>query len=444
MTPQTPPDTRLRGRRLALARLVWFVLAITSFAVAAAALPSNLSKANFTCPADPCFAPALGPADMAALPGLGLSLDTYTTFFIVVETLPILLAFLAVGVLIFWRRSDDLMAILTSLFLLTFITGITGGGPLTNSPMWSILTLQLAVIGSTLLGVLFYLFPDGRFVPGWMKWFALALVLYMLASIPARLFAPVLMDNFILGGGLFFPLLAVAFASQVYRYRRVSTPLQRQQAKWVVTAAFMMPFSDLFLRSVVLPRLFPAFSEPGAARVLYNMVTIPIFRAVPSIMVPVSFGLAILRYRLFDIDRLIRRTLLYSILTALLVAIYFGSTVLLQGVFSRFAGVSQSPVISVISTLAIAALVGRLYKGIQTFIDRRFYRSKYDAQKTLEAFAAKARDEVELEQLTAHLVAVVQETMQPEQVSLWLPKSGKPSKAAINTQMTSASKEFIP
>ncbi len=420
MTDQASPGTRLHGRRLALARLIWFILAATSFTVAAAALPGNLSKKNFTCPADPCFAPALGPADMAALPRLGLSLDSYTAFFSVVETLPILLAFLVIGVLIFWRRSDDLMAILTSLFLLTFITGLTGGGPLTNSPIWSILALLLAFIGATLLGVLFYLFPDGRFVPGWTKWFALVLILWGLASILARLFAPALIDNFILGPGLYFALLAVAFASQVYRYRRVSTLLQRQQAKWVVTAAFMMPFSDLFLRGLVLPRLFPAFSEPGAARVLYNMVTIPIFRAVPFIMVPVSFGLAILRYRLFDIDRLIRRTLFYTLLTALVVSIYYGAILLLQGIIGRFAVGDQTPLITVLSTLAIAALFNPLRTSIQTFIDRRFYRKKYDAQKTLEAFAARARDEVEMEQLTAHLVAVVQETMQPVSVSLWL------------------------
>ncbi len=219
------------------------------------------------------------------------------------------------------------MAILTSLFLLTFYTALVGADQFLDYPAWSWITYLLSTIGPALLGIVFCVFPNGRFAPRWMKWFALAILVERLMGIPIRLFAPDLITNPLINGGLYFILLATAFGSQVYRYLRVSTPVQRQQAKWIVTSAFMMPFSDLLIRGVVLPALLPGFSEPGLGRVIYHMITIPVFRAVPFILVPVSFGVAILRYRLWDIDLLIRRTLVYSLLTGSLALVYISSVV---------------------------------------------------------------------------------------------------------------------
>jgi hypothetical protein len=138
-------------------------------------------------------------------------------------------------------------------------------------------------------------------------------------------------------------------------------------------------------------------------------------------LLPVSAGIAILRYRLYDIDLVINRTLVYGLLTAILASVYFGGVTATQALFRTLTGQEQLPQLVVVaSTLIIAALFNPLRHHIQSFIDRRFYRSKYDARKTLEAFSAKLRDETDLGALNDDLVGVVRETMQPAHVSLWL------------------------
>jgi hypothetical protein len=134
---------------------------------------------------------------------------------------------------------------------------------------------------------------------------------------------------------------------------------------------------------------------------------------------PIAIGIAILRYRLYEIDTLINRTLVYGALTAILAALYFSGIVVLQRVFVAFTG-EQSTLAVVASTLVIAALFNPLRRRVQAFVDRRFYRRKYDAAKTLEAFSAKLRNETDLEALSDNLVGVVKETMQPAHASLWL------------------------
>ncbi len=142
---------------------------------------------------------------------------------------------------------------------------------------------------------------------------------------------------------------------------------------------------------------------------------------VLMLLIPISIAVAVLRYRLYDIDLLINRTLVYGALTALLAAVYFGGVTATQAIFRALTGQEQQPQLAiVVSTLIIAALFSPLRRRIQSFIDRRFYRRKYDARKTLEAFSARLRDETDLQALDRELVGVVRETMQPAHVALWL------------------------
>ena len=197
----------------------------------------------------------------------------------------------------------------------------------------------------------------------------------------------------------------------VYRYVRVFDGVQRQQAKWFVYAAVIF-FCLLFIGTTP-PGVVPADSP--------SQLLFPIIVMSSSVVFYLGLGFAILRYRLWDIDILIRRTLVYSALTVILALLYFGLIFVLQALFQ---GIFQqnNTVAIVISTLVIYVLFQPLRHRIQAIIDRRFYRRKYNAARTLEAFSATLRNEVDLATLSEHLVAVVQETMQPTHISLWLRK----------------------
>jgi hypothetical protein len=183
---------------------------------------------------------------------------------------------------------------------------------------------------------------------------------------------------------------------------------EREQIKWLAYAASVVVIGAIL--TYVLP-------EATGARWV-GQVGLALL-AVGFVGVPIAIGIAILKYRLYDINLLINRTLVYGTLTATLIALYFGGIVLLQRVFVALTG-QRSTLAVVASTLVIAALFNPLRRSIQSFIDRRFYRRKYDAAKTLEAFSAKLRDETDLDALSDDLVSVVRETMQPAHVSLWL------------------------
>jgi hypothetical protein len=213
-------------------------------------------------------------------------------------------------------------------------------------------------------------------------------------------------------GLVFISFFLFAIIAPIYRYRRVSTPLERQQTKWLVFGVGVT--SGAFLLPSIAGLIFPGLLGNTWFVILINWII-----GLLQLTLPISIGLAILRYKLWDIDLIIRKTLIYSVVTGLLALVYFGSVLLLQEVFSRL-GVGQSPAALVLSTLAIAALFNPLRQRVQAVVDRRFYRKKYDAEQVLDSFSARTRDEVDLDRLSAALVRSVDETVQPEKAGLWI------------------------
>ena len=411
-----------QGNWLSLARLLYLALFATGIYLTIASLPGQLDPEAYICTREPCGLETVAPAELQPLEQFGLTPELYMLYRFWTDVPPILTLFLGVSLLIFLLRSDEGISLLSATFLCTFPVAIFASDFIDKMVVWAIPLQLFGAIGGASIVVLFYVFPDGKFVPSWTRWLALAVLVWsvgsrmldLLGSGWARQHAMVPL----LGNWGYFLLLVLAFLSQIYRYRRVSGPIQRQQTKWVITAAIMMPFSDLVIRGI-LNAVLPFANHPGPGRVIHYMVTIPLFRTLPFMLVPIAFAFAIFRYRLWDIDILICRTLQYSLLTTLLGVLYISSILLLQAVFSSL-GRQPSALTTVISTLLIAALFTPLRRRVQNFIDRRFYRRKYNAEQALAQFAATARNETDLAVLTSNLMDVVEATMQPEHVTLWI------------------------
>jgi hypothetical protein len=267
---------------------------------------------------------------------------------------------------------------------------------------------------------LILLFPDGmlpsrRWRP--LAWFSGAVMVLLSAGIgkPFGLEQyPWVSDALPVVLALLPLCILASAASLVLRYRWAGTEV-REQIKWVAFAALFVgvQFVIDIGASLLLVPMTASGREP-AWLALLDQVGFIMFAGVP-----IAVGIAVLKYRLYDIDVIINRALVYGSLTAALVALYFGGIVVLQRLFVALTG-QESTLAVVASTLAIAALFNPLRRRIQGFVDRRFYRRKYDASKTLEAFSAKLRDATDLEALSGDLKAVVGETMQPAHVSLWL------------------------
>jgi hypothetical protein len=403
-------------------RVVWGVVAALTVGVFVSGLPGEFARLQAPCDdATSCaWLPRLTGETARQLEEVGLSTNFFAAYFIAIEVVFSAMSF-AIGSLIFWRRPEDRMALVVSLTLITFGATFFVPFPLLDLPLlWKLSAQTISFVGSALLILFLYLFPDGRFVPSWTR---LLVVLFIAAFVPISFFYDSVI--FVFGNAMLNAVLATGFVgvtvfAQVYRYRRVSDLAQRRQTRWVIFGIVAALGGACAL--AVLDFVFPG----GVASSLLGSTALFCF----AFLIPLSIGVAVLRSRLFDIDVLINRTLVYGCLTVTLALVYFGGVVLLQRTFVFLTG-GGSQFTVVVSTLAIAALFVPLRHRIQDFIDRRFYRGKYDARKTLEAFAGKLRDETNLQALSADLVNVVRETVEPERVSLWLrePSANVKSKA---------------
>jgi hypothetical protein len=403
-------------------RSAWVALAAIVLGLNALGLPYSYAKYESVCTSAACAHPEgttrLTPEGVLALRDFGLSPEFYGAYVGVAAPVLALLVFAAIAGVIFWHKAEDRMALFGAFVLLAF-----GGAVLNRDVLEAAATAHPALwlpvhllmyAGEASFAVFFYVFPDGRFVPRWTGWLALA---WAALWVPNTFFPRSPLN--LLGGPLIVVYLGTLVLAQAYRYVRVSTPVHRQQTKWVTfgVAVALLGFAG----TVALGKLVPALEYTGPIEQMIGTTLLEGF----LLLIPLSIGVAMVRSGLYEIDVIINRTLVYVPLTAALLALYFGGIVLLQGAFVALTG-ERSTLAVVASTLSIAALFNPLRRRVQSFVDRRFYRSKYDARKTLEAFSARLRDETDLESLGGELVGVVRETMQPAHVSLWLRQETAP------------------
>ena len=408
--------TRLHGRRLVLAWALWGVIAVFELAGFVYSITGAVTQLQALCTSS-CTIQQLSAAGVSTLQHLGLTLGDYIAFYLAVILISTLLCY-AIAAILLWRRPNDWMALLISLMLLGFASGFVSNGVRFSQWFGPVLAPHVSSLFDQINGVIlvlvFFLFPTGRFEPRWTRWFIYFLIgIGIVFVFFPRFTAPAFLDD-IYDYGFIIILLSLVIA-QVYRYRRVSTDVQRQQTKWVV-------YSLVVSITCIVGLLMIFHPLPGTL-----LSSLDIVANLLLTLIPISLAVAIQRYRLYDIDILINRTLVYVTLTALLAGIYIGLIIALQSLLRSIIN-QNSDVAIVVSTLVIAALFQPLRRRIQRIIDKRFYRSKYDAARTMAAFSATLRNEVDLNQLREHLLAVVNETMQPTHVSLWLRPSDQKRK----------------
>jgi hypothetical protein len=417
MSPRAPRPPALR--RLVLARAAWVAVAVVALGTFVISVPARYAQL------------AHPTAEVrGALVEMGLSAGGYALYNITLDAVFVSI-FAVVAIIIFWRRSDDPMALLVATMLVVWgpLNGLFVLTPSATEGMYPVLQATLGslvtFVGYMAWMLFFYLFPSGHFVPRWTRWLALCWVLFCGSWIFTSFGPPSwplpLFNVAVLALWGSFPV------AQIYRYARVSNAFQRQQTKWVVFGVAVAVVGVLTTIFTVGAAVDLAPDAVGAK--MLSMLLMDTF----MLFIPLSIGVAVLRARLFDIDVVINRTLVYGSLTVILALVYFGGVAMTEAIFRGLTGKEQQPQLAiVISTLVIAALFNPLRRRNQSFIDRRFYRRKYDARKTLEAFSARLRDETDLEALNADLVRVVTETMQPAHVSLWLRPGTAPQREVVD------------
>jgi len=401
-----------------LAIIGWSLIALAYLAFFLTDLRLDFAQLQIPCEGADCNYLAISQVEVDVLESRRLTLRTYSVIMNGATLLAVTASWLLAG-LILWQQGASRIGWSVSLALIVMpIAMISDAYNLAVSyPGYFIPSVILSLLGAFILLLFVYLFPNGRFYPRWASVpFITTFVVFTIYSLEfnALITLPLLFIQ--IGSFVLVALLFLAGGFQILRYQKDSSSPERQQTKWMLLGIMIL--------MLAFPVWFLFFGggldiPAGQPRLLASIGGwLSIVLAVSAL--PVTMSIAILRYRLWDIDLIIRRTLAYSVLTGALALVYFGSVVLMQALFRAATGQGANQLVTVVSTLAIAALFAPLRRRVQDAIDRRFYRKKYDAAKTLAAFAATCRDETDLDKLTARLVEVVQETMQPEHVSLWL------------------------
>ena len=389
--------------------LVYALLILVGHSVG---FPLAYAYLQTVCP-DGC---SLTPENVHALERYGLSIAFYANLYMAIQALYILVS-VGVALLIVFKKPGKWVPLGVGCFLVGFSAfeganypALVSAYPALDVPLNALLSLGMGGLGMYAL----LTFPNGIFGSRWVLGFYLFTLIQGVFAL--FLTAPLFVELNNLFTTISFPIIPGIL---IYRYRRLSNGKERAAIKWLIVSW------SVFIIALVLFTLVSALSPADSLFFLLSY-TIGFFGCGINI---VGFLMAVLYANAFDIDVFVRRTLVYILLTAILALLYAGLVLGAQAAFSALGPQeAQSPLILVGSTLVIAALFQPLRRRIQSLIDRRFYRRKYDAAQTLAAFGATMRNEVDVDQLRENLVAVVQETMQPTYVSLWLRPAASASK----------------
>lgn len=373
-----PRNTLLTGRKLRVARLLWSSVAIVSLGLFVLGISQYYSyMLHLLCVAGPCTNAAQIGDYVQQLKAMGISAEVYAWYNVLLNFAFTFVYFL-VGVILFWRKSNDRMALLASLFLITFsltFTNTSAALPLAVQ----VLAQCISFLGSICIALFFYVFPDGRFVPRWTRWLMPGVVLYwgLRTFLSASPLNPLLRFS-MLDVLLFVGFVASMIGSQVYRYRRVSNLIQRQQTKWVVFGTSIAVGGYVFLNVGVVV-LVSIFSRYSIVRSPLLTLLIGTSAYLLMLLIPLSIGFAILRARLFEIDSIIQRTVVYGTLTASILCLY----VLVVSGLGLLFQVQGNFLISLLATGLVAVLFQPLRLWLQRSVNRLLYGERDDPYTVL-------------------------------------------------------------
>jgi signal transduction histidine kinase len=397
-------DTRLQGRWLLLARAGWVVLVVLTLTIFFASLPEYVAQLQNPCAGSVCAYQQLSAEQVEVLKGFGFSPGDYATYTLTL-TLAIMVVCLVVSTLIIWRRSDDRMAVLVALMLVTFGPIFVTSGVLTSSPL-QVPNQCLYFLAFSLLVLVFLLFPTGQFVPRWTRW---TLVVSLVVQVPVTFFpnTPFTLNTHADSLGYFILLgeTALLVGVQLYRYRRVSSPMERQQTKWVVFG-MAIPFT-VYIGGVVLYLIFPALADYNSLYGAPYQLALNAISTCLTLLIPLSFGFAILRSRLWDIDVLINRTLVYGALTAFIVGVY----ILVVGILSTLLHAYGNIFISLLATGLIAVLFQPLRARLQRMINHLMFGERDEPHAVLSRLGSRLEATLAPEAILSTIVETVAQAL---------------------------------
>jgi signal transduction histidine kinase len=420
-------DSRLRGWRLMVARAVWLVVSLLSGTLFVASVPAFYREV-VTLSVNASGSDVNPETLRAGLAQLGLSSAYYGGYFVVLMCI-FVPAYCAVGALIFWRRSDERMALLVSLWLVLFgtlfppVSWVLEG----RHPAVDVLLSVLSQLAFMSFFILPYLFPNGRFVPRWTRWAALLFIATMVGSFLFR-GSPLDSDTwpFMLGAWVFFGLVGSMVYAQVYRYRRVSGPVERQQTKWAAFG-FSVALAS-FVGATVTDNILASLSLSEVALTLWDLAFGSIL-AIGFIAVPVSIGIATLRHRLWDIDPIVNRALVYGSLTACVIGIY----VFIVGYLGALLRTDGNLFVSLVATGVVAVLFQPLRERLQRRVNRLMYGERDDPYRVLSRLGRRLEATLAPDAVLSTIAESVREALRLPYAAITLRKKGSEGDGILET-----------